>query len=275
MTQEQFITELSTANQAFEDLKEELRRLFNAINFDRADEIEEAARQLSNAAKVFMNEEVARSCGYALPRGGKPVTGPSVHLAKIIVSNWGNMRTEAKVVQITDKQVISRGTAWDLENNVASAFEVRRSIVDKYGKRYSDDMITVTGNAANAIAYRNAVFAVIPKSITDRIYRAAQQFITGDLSDNDVLLKKRTKIFADFKNTYGIDENTVVKICGKNTDQQIGADEIALLVGLLQSLKDGDTTVDEVLDYVKSPKEKVDDKKAELKNKSGKAPTLL
>lgn len=233
-------------------------------------------RSVNNSiVMATMNEEVARSCGYALPRGGKPVTGPSVHLAKIIVSNWGNMRTEAKVVQITDKQVISRGTAWDLENNVASAFEVRRSIVDKYGKRYSDDMITVTGNAANAIAYRNAVFAVIPKSITDRIYCAAQQFITGDLSDNDVLLKKRTKIFADFKNTYGIDENTVVKICGKNTDQQIGADEIALLVGLLQSLKDGDTTVDEVLDYVKSPKEKVDDKKAELKNKPGKAPRLL
>lgn len=233
-------------------------------------------RSVNNSiVMATMNEEVARSCGYALPRGGKPVTGPSVHLAKIIVSNWGNMRTEAKVVQITDKQVISRGTAWDLENNVASAFEVRRSIVDKYGKRYSDDMITVTGNAANAIAYRNAVFAVIPKSITDRIYRAAQQSITGDLSDNDVLLKKRTKIFADFKNTYGIDENTVVKICGKNTDQQIGADEIALLVGLLQSLKDGDTTVDEVLDYVKSPKEKVDDKKAELKNKPGKAPKLL
>lgn len=233
-------------------------------------------RSVNNSiVMATMNEEVARSCGYALPRGGKPVTGPSVHLAKIIVSNWGNMRTEAKVVQITDKQVISRGSAWDLENNVASAFEVRRSIVDKYGKRYSDDMITVTGNAANAIAYRNAVFAVIPKSITDRIYRAAQQFITGDLSDNDVLLKKRTKIFADFKNTYGIDENTVVKICGKNTDQQIGADEIALLVGLLQSLKDGDTTVDEVLDYVKSPKEKVDDKKAGLKNKPGKAPTLL
>lgn len=233
-------------------------------------------RSVNNSiVMATMNEEVARSCGYALPRGGKPVTGPSVHLAKIIVSNWGNMRTETKVVQITDKQVISRGTAWDLENNVASAFEVRRSIVDKYGKRYSDDMITVTGNAANAIAYRNAVFAVIPKSITDRIYRAAQQFITGDLSDNDVLLKKRTKIFADFKNTYGIDENTVIKICGKTTDNQIGADEIALLVGLLQSLKDGDTTVDEVLDYVKSPKEKVDDKKAKLKNKAGKAPTLL
>ena len=120
----------------------------------------------------------AQSCGYALPRGGKPITGPSVHLAKLIVSNWGNVRAEAKVVQITDKQVISRGTCWDLENNVATAFEVRRSIVGKGGQRYSDDMITVTGNAANAIAYRNAVFSVIPKAVTDKVYQAAQHFIT-------------------------------------------------------------------------------------------------
>ena len=42
-----------------------------------------------------LDKETAQSCGYALPRGNKPITGPSVHLAKIIVSNWGNMRTEA------------------------------------------------------------------------------------------------------------------------------------------------------------------------------------
>ena len=111
-------------------------------------------RSIDNSiVMATMDNETAQSCGYALTRGGKPITGPSVHLAKIIVSNWGNMRTEAKVVQITDKQIISRGTAWDLETNVASAFEVRRSIVDKKGNRFSDDMITVTGNAANSIAY--------------------------------------------------------------------------------------------------------------------------
>ena len=80
-------------------------------------------RSIDNSVVMAtMNQETAQSCNYALPRGGKPITGPSVHLAKIIVSNWGNMRTEAKVVQITDKQVISRGTCWDLETNVASAF---------------------------------------------------------------------------------------------------------------------------------------------------------
>lgn len=194
-----------------------------------------------------MDSETAQSCGYALPRGGKPITGPSVHLAKIIVSNWGNMRTETKVVQITDTQVISRGTAWDLETNVASAFEVRRNILDKHGKRYNEDMITVTGNAASSIAYRNAVFSVIPKAITDKVYKAAQRAITGDLSDEEKLIKRRTGAIKFFTDEYGITEEEVVKLCGKQTVNQIKADEIALLLGMAQSLKDGDTTVDDLL----------------------------
>lgn len=206
------------------------------------------ARSVNNSiAMATMDYATAQSCGYALPRGGKPITGPSVHLAKLIVSNWGNMRAEAKVVQITDKQVISRGTCWDLENNVATAFEVRRSIVGKNGKRFSDDMITVTGNAANSIAYRNAVFSVIPKAITDKVYQAAQHFITGDLSDEEKLVARRKKCIDFFKDEYGITEQEVVMLCGKQTVNQIKADQIALLLGITQSLKDGDTTVEEVM----------------------------
>lgn len=226
-------------------------------------------RSIDNSVVMAtMNQETAQSCSYALPRGGKPITGPSVHLAKIIVSNWGNMRTEAKVVQITDKQVISRGTCWDLETNVASAFEVRRSIIGKNGQRFSDDMITVTGNAANSIAYRNAVFAVIPKAITDRVYYVAQKFITGDLSDSDKLLKVRTGILNNFKNNYGITEEEVVKMCGKQTVNQIGADEISMLMGTIQALKDGDTTVDELMKPIRESKEAINHKIAEAAAKA-------
>ena len=81
------------------------------------------SRCANNAvALVTMDKDTAQSCGYALPRGGKPITGPSVHLAKIIAQQYGNLRAEAKVVEITDKQVVSRGTAWDLENNYAVSF---------------------------------------------------------------------------------------------------------------------------------------------------------
>lgn len=205
-------------------------------------------RSINNSiAMATMDYNTAQSCGYALPRGGKPITGPSVHLAKLIVSNWGNIRAEAKVVQITDKQVISRGTCWDLENNVATAFEVRRSIIGKGGKRFTDDMITVTGNAANSIAYRNAVFSVIPKAVTDKVYQAAQHFITGDLSDDEKIVARRKKCIDFFKDEYGISEDEVVMLCGKQTVNQIKADQIALLLGITQSLKDGDTTVEELM----------------------------
>lgn len=225
-------------------------------------------RSIDNSIVIAtMNQDTAQACGYALPRGGKLITGPSVHLAKIIVSNWGNIRTEAKVIQITDKQVISRGTCWDLETNVASSFEVRRSIVDSKGKRFSDDMITVTGNAANSIAYRNSVFSVIPQAITNRVYEAAQKLITGDLSDADKLLKKRTAIVNSFKNDYAISEEEVVKLCGKQTVNQINANAISTLIGILQSLKDGDTSVENLMKPIRGIKEDLTNKKEKMKNK--------
>ena len=206
------------------------------------------SRCANNAVAIAtMDKDTAQSCGYALPRGGKPITGPSVHLAKIIAQQYGNLRAEAKVVEITDKQVVSRGTAWDLENNYAVSFEVRRSIIGRNGNRFSDDMITVTGNAANSIAYRNAIFGIVPKSITDKAYKAAQHLITGDLSDEEKLIKRRDGAIKHFTDTYGITEEEVIKLCGKHTGNQIQADEIALLLGFAQSLKDGDTTVEELM----------------------------
>ena len=206
------------------------------------------SRCANNAVAIAtMDKDTAQSCGYALPRGGKPITGPSVHLAKIIAQQYGNLRAEAKVVEITDKQVVSRGTAWDLENNYAVSFEVRRSIIGRNGNRFSDDMITVTGNAANSIAYRNAIFGIVPKSITDKAYKAAQHLITGDLSDEEKLIKRRDGAIKHFVDNYAISEEEVIKLCGKHTVNQIQADEIALLLCFAQSLKDGDTTVEELM----------------------------
>lgn len=53
MTQEQFITELATANQAAADIQAEIKNLFRAVNLEHDDEIKEAARQLANAAEVL------------------------------------------------------------------------------------------------------------------------------------------------------------------------------------------------------------------------------
>ena len=49
---------------------------------------------------VTLDEETASTCSYSLPRANKVITGPTVHLAKIIAQNWGNLRVEAKVISI-------------------------------------------------------------------------------------------------------------------------------------------------------------------------------
>lgn len=230
------------------------------------------SRCINNSIAIAtMDRETAQTCGYALPRGGKPITGPSVHLAKIIAQQYGNLRAEARVVNVTGTQVISRGMAWDLENNFAVAFEVRCSILTSKGARFSEDMITVTGNAANAIAYRNAIFTVVPKAITDKVYKAAQECITGDLSDETKLIKRRDGAIKYFNDQYGITEEEVVMLCGKQTVNQIGVDEIALLLGIQQSLKDGDTTVDEVMSPYRNSKEAKSSRLTEMASRAAAA----
>jgi len=219
-------------------------------------------RTIDNAVAIAtMDMDTAQSCGYAVPRAGKNISGPSVHLARIIAAEYGNLRVEAKVVSITSTQVISQAVCFDLEKNYAVKIEVRRNIIGKFG-RFNDDLITVTGNAANAIAYRNAVFAVIPKSMVDKVYKAARNLITGDLSDEVKLIKKRKTVIAGFHDTYGVTEKELIEVLGLNTVNQIKSDEIVTLIALAQSLKDGDTTVTEA--FNRKEKKTVAEKKKKL-----------
>lgn len=215
----------------------------------------------NSTAIVTMDKETASTCTYSLPRGGKSITGPSVHLARILAQNWGNLRVEAKVTDIGHKQITSQAVAFDLENNLAIKVEVKRSIVGKYG-RYNDDMITVTGNAANAIALRNAVFAVIPRNVVNKVYNAAMRTITGDLSSEDKLKAARKKTLDHFKNTYEVTEAQILKAIGKVSVDHIQPQDIVTLTGINQAIIDGDTTVEEAF------KTKEVDKKGKTKEEN-------
>lgn len=196
-------------------------------------------------AIASMDEDTAKTCGYSLPRGGKNITGPSVHLARIIAQQYGNIRIDTKIADTDKTHITAQSTCIDLENNVGIRVEVKRKITDKFGKRYNDDMITVTGNATASIAMRNAIFNVVPKPLIDAGYKAAQEKIIGDVSDETKLVAKRKKTLDEFMKSYGVDEKAILKCLGLREATQIKADEIKILVGIWQAIKDGDTTVDE------------------------------
>lgn len=203
-------------------------------------------RATNNAiAIVTLDPETAATCNYAVPRGDKKITGPSVHLAKILAQCWGNMRIDAKVVMTDNTHVTSEAVCFDLENNLAIKVQVKRKITDKNNRRFNEDMITVTGNAANSIALRNSILSVVPRGVVDKVYKAAIGVITGDVSDEQKLRAKVKQIFDGFKDTYNVTEVDVLASIGKVSITHVTIEDIVTLKGVAQAIKDGDTSVDE------------------------------
>lgn len=191
------------------------------------------------------SEQAAIKCGYTLPRGDKKIQGASVHLARILAQNYGNMRVAAKGLSISDTYVTAEAVCMDLETNVAVRVETRQKILDKYGKRFNDDMINITMLACIAKAERNAILHVIPASYTDEVYMAAQKKLIGDVKkDPKTMEATRTKAIKSFAEKYGVTEEMILTYFGKKSIDQLDAEDVVSLRGLFQALKDGDATVE-------------------------------
>lgn len=188
-----------------------------------------------------LDEETASGCFYSLPRGGKPIEGPSARLAEIVLSAWGNVRADSKVVDVGEREITAESTTWDLEKNVAVRMQVKRRITDKNGRRYNDDMVVVTGNAACAIALRNSVFKVIPMVYTRSIYHEARRVAIGDIK---TLEAKRAAMVEHF-GKMGVTPDRVFKVVDRKSIEDIGLEELLTLKGLATALRDNETTIEE------------------------------
>ena len=193
---------------------------------------------------VTLDEETAEECMYALPRGGKPIKGPSIRFAEIVKGAYGNCRSASRVVHVdrVEKVVIAEGVFHDLESNSATRSEVRRRIVDKRGKIYTDDMVIVTGNAASSIALRNAILGGIPKPIWRKAYDAVQHAIAGDIATLSETREKATKALA----TFGVTPAQIYVALGTEGPEEIKLEHIPILRGMFAALKNGEATVEEM-----------------------------
>ena len=196
-------------------------------------------------ALVSKDKDIAKTCVYALPRAGKEIQGASVHLARLIASEYQNMRIDARIVEIGDTMVTAQAVAFDLEKNWAIRTEVKRRITDRNGQRYQDDMIVVTCNAALSIASRNAILQVIPAPIINKVYTSALKAITGDLSTEQKLIKRRNEVLNAFAINLNVTETEILSLLELETINQIKEQQIVTLIGLANAIQDGDTTVAE------------------------------
>ncbi len=191
-----------------------------------------------------LDDEAARECMYSLPRGGKPIVGPSIRLAEIVASQWGNCRIAARPTDVdrNNKRVEAQGLFWDLQTNVGQMVTVHRRIVGKNGQIYNDDMILVTANAACSIARRNAIFAGVPKAIWRKAYESAVAVIKGDIKTLSERKERAYQAFAAF----GINREQLFSLLGIGGDEDVTMDHLPVLVGMHQALKNGESTVEEM-----------------------------
>lgn len=189
-----------------------------------------------------LDEETAASMLYALPRGGKAIEGPSARLAEVMAYSWGNLRADADIVAEDKTHVTAMGTCFDLEKNVAIRVRVKRRITDSKGKRYNEDMIGVTSNAAISIALRNAVFKVVPRTFVDRIYAEARR---ASLGKGGTMAQKRQAAM-DWFAKLAVKPEEVYAVLGVRGLDDIGEDQLITLRGLKNAIKDGETTVEAV-----------------------------
>lgn len=195
------------------------------------------------------SKETAEACFYALPRGNKTIEGPSVRLAEIINYSWGNINSAVRIISNDGKRIVAQAIAHDLERNNRVMKEVSRNIVDKKGDTYSQDMQIVTGNAAGAIAWRNAIFTLIPNAVWIDIQEKIKKFIVGDGKE---MLKRRDSLLKKFNNL-GVTTETLLKKMNLANVDAVDSNVMIKLFGVLTAINEGSTSVDDVFG-VKSAK---------------------
>jgi hypothetical protein len=214
--------------------------------------------QFLKNAKEFstINKDVAQSCGYSIPRKDKDGTtkyimGASVRLAEIAAQCYGNLRVAVNLLPESNDHVTAQALAWDLESNVAIKIETRRPITStnkKTGKpfRYSTDMINITSNAATSIAYRNAIFRIVPKVYIDTLYQHTVSFLDSGIKTKDDLTRKLKKAVEYFKRA-GYSQEHVCTFLGKKSISDLTTIDLHILCGVKNRIDEGEITMDQAL----------------------------
>lgn len=140
-------------------------------------------KQVSKILKS--NYEIAIECFATLPRGGQTITTPSIRLAEILRHIWGYLVVHSWYIGIVDNGTAVKcgALAFDAVNSNLEITEATRPIVTKDGRLFNDDMIRMTIAACQAIARRNAIFGVIPRSlVANRLRQEVEIFLKKDPS---------------------------------------------------------------------------------------------
>lgn len=143
------------------------------------------ARALERMRQACSQRSLADRAFWSLPRGGKTLTGASVHIAREIARCWGNVDYGIRELRRDDDAGISEMQAWswDQENNVRStrSFIVPHAIMANKRRKPLDDLsdIANNNNSVAARAVRETIFSILPVWFVEEAKDTAHAALNG------------------------------------------------------------------------------------------------
>lgn len=203
------------------------------------DEIKRTLK-IQEACKRHSLSEVAF---YSYPKGGVTVTGASIHLAKTLAMNWGNLQFGIRELSQKNGESLVEAYCWDMERNYRPSivFTVKH-------ERYARGKITKISDpreiyemVANygARRLRKCILDCIPEDVVEMAKNICEETLKkGDgVSTKDRVIK----MMSAFKEL-GVTQEMIEKKIGHKSEA-ISPVEIVNLQKIFISLRDGASQV--------------------------------
>lgn len=221
------------------------------------------------------NIKLAESATYSFPRGDSEVKGPSIRLAEVIASYWGNFNCGVTELEQRTGESTVKAYAWDLESNYSDekVFTVPHVRSTKKGNYQLTDPRDIYELVANQGARRKraCIFSVIPTYLVEAAVEKCNETLENSMNKEGVEAV-RVKMLSVFN---ALDEAITKEVLeakiGKPFDS-FSTKDIVKLRNLYNAIKDGFVKVAAAFDLGGNPEEPelaVDDAvKVEELNKS-------
>lgn len=193
---------------------------------------------------ALRNPQIARTCNYAVPRGGKTLVGPSVHFARLAAYSWGNLTALSRVIGCDRANAHLQGVCHDLQTNYRIGIEMDWPVQPPHKEtpeRWTDQM-NLAKRGGGAVALRVAIFNVIPLVLFSDIAEKAKLIAIGEGKSFE---QSRAAAMSAFKEL-GVTKEQIYAYLDRGGLESITTDDLILLHGLLVSIQERTASVEEL-----------------------------
>lgn len=198
-------------------------------------------------------QSLAEKAMYEFPRGGKVVTGPSIHLAKTLARCWGNIDSGFKVLEQSAKESTVMAYCWDLETNYreTKVFTVQHIRETKKGAYALEDPRDIYEMIANQSARRerSCILSVIPGDVVDAAIGQCNATLAG--KTKMPLVDMVRILVKNFQEQYGVTAEMLESYIGCKKEA-FSQQSVIRLKNVYNTIRDGSASVEQYFDMSKA-----------------------